>query len=482
MHRALLLPEIVATVLRTESSSPGFLYTCLLINKIFSLEASRILWHGCGAGRNIFAPAEHVTPQIQHLARIILKDARRAQFYANFIHILRFHDEGESNDFLDEARWHKELASVQFPYLEEITMYESDNATSLNTGDAVIHYMQPNLKYITLQKGGMLSDSFLDTLNRSCPKLRALVLNRISESTVSEDALLRFLNGTNELLFLDIRSGLYSGWSYQVFEVITRYHSLRLLFIPDIQDDWVQPLRHADAVSPAFPNLRHLFTGISDEALNCLVRHAPNLVTLRISCPSKSHRILALASSFTRLTKLKIHFGPQSTVNGHDLVLLAQQCSELSMLCISEEEGYRPSGSGINDSIIDEMAQNIAEISQLSLLFDRPDLLTWKSILSLARHCNNLEMLKLTCNFTWQDVVNSIQENAFPILSFLHVVLDENNREEGHITSDDEEIANAFAARFAAFAPQLETFVIVGGNEVDQSWEAVIRNNCRGRY
>jgi hypothetical protein len=37
--RALLLPEIVATILRTGSTSPGFLHICLFINKIFSFEA-----------------------------------------------------------------------------------------------------------------------------------------------------------------------------------------------------------------------------------------------------------------------------------------------------------------------------------------------------------------------------------------------------------------------------------------------------------
>ena len=90
--RALLLPEIVATILRTESTSPSLLHTCVFINKIFSFEACRILWEGCGARYNS-ATTGHVTPKIKHLARHY---TQRAQFYTNFIHILMFHDEGEA--------------------------------------------------------------------------------------------------------------------------------------------------------------------------------------------------------------------------------------------------------------------------------------------------------------------------------------------------------------------------------------------------
>ena len=92
MHHALLLPEIVATILRTESTSPSLLHTCVFINKIFSFEACRILWEGCGARYNS-ATTGHVTPKIKHLARHY---TQRAQFYTNFIHILMFHDEGEA--------------------------------------------------------------------------------------------------------------------------------------------------------------------------------------------------------------------------------------------------------------------------------------------------------------------------------------------------------------------------------------------------
>jgi hypothetical protein len=135
MHRALFLPEIIGTILRTESSCPGFLHTCLFINSAFSLEAIRILWEGCGARYN--SGTGHGAPEVKDLARIILRNPYRGQFYANFIRILMFGEEDESNNFLGEARWHRELLTVQFPQLEEIGLYESDDAATMNTGDVV---------------------------------------------------------------------------------------------------------------------------------------------------------------------------------------------------------------------------------------------------------------------------------------------------------------------------------------------------------
>jgi hypothetical protein len=53
---------------------------------------------------------------------------------------------------------YRELALLQFPHLEDIGIYESENVTSMNTGDVIIHYYaQPNVKYFTLCEGNGLS-------------------------------------------------------------------------------------------------------------------------------------------------------------------------------------------------------------------------------------------------------------------------------------------------------------------------------------
>ena len=112
-------------------------------------------------------------------------------------------------------------------------------------------------------------------------------------------------------------------------------------------------------------------------------------------------------------------------------MLLAQECPELVELSIAEypDEGSLPSGSGISDSIIDAVAQKLVKISELSLVFNRPELLSWQSVLCLGRYCKNLTRLKLSCNFTWQEATSGAQENIFSKLWGLEVVLDESNRE-----------------------------------------------------
>jgi hypothetical protein len=482
MHRALLLPEIIAIILRTESSSPGFMYTCQSINRTFLHEASRILWEACGARCNSVTFG-HVTPDIKDLAFIIQEDPQRGQFYANFIQVLEFEDGGESNSFLDEAMWHKQLAAVQFPYLKEVGIYESKNATLMNTGDVVIHYAQPNITCFTLRRGSRLSDSFLNILNRSCPKLKSLTLNGITRSSVSKDGLVRFLNTTESLKALNIRTGLDDSWSREAFEVITGYRNLDLLSIPDIQDDWVHSPHYTSTISAILPKLRHFYTGISDKGLENLARYMPNLMTLCLHLQNlpPSHHTLASASNFTRLRSLIVHFSPQSSLSGHDLVILAQNCPELVELSLGEDEGCRPTSSGITDSTIDDMAQKMPRISELSLIFDRPDLLHSRSLLSLARYCKNLEVLKLSCNFAWQVLVKDAQENIFPSLWSLEIILDENHRDV-HFINLDEETINTFAARFAVLAPKLTSFEIEGGNGVDQALEVAIGDICMDRW
>jgi hypothetical protein len=211
-----------------------------------------------------------------------------------------------------------------------------------------------------------------------------------------------------------------------------------------------------------------------------IVEYAPNLDTLSLDLQSfpPSHNILASASNFTKLTRLTIHFGPQSSISGDDLILLAQKCPELAELYIGEE-GHPPSGSGITNIIIDELAQKMPKISELILVFRQPDSLSWQSLVSFARHCKYLQMLKLSCNISWLGAVAGAQEYAFFALWSLELILNENNRELQNIS--DEQI-NIFVLPILTLAPKLKKFVVEGGNEVDQMLETAIMDVCMSHY
>ncbi|KAI9645508.1 hypothetical protein NHQ30_006248 [Ciborinia camelliae] len=491
MHHALYLPEIVATILKMNSSAPGFLHTCLFISKTFSLEACRLLWYECGAYSNS-------SPEIKHLAQIFIQDAPRAQYYANLIHTLSFMGIVEESDegavLIDESRWHKELLNLQFPKLEDFTIHESCCAPELNTGDVIIHYAQPNIECFRINLGSSLSDTFFDTLTYSCPRLRNLELSGISAGGVSKDGLVRFLNKANALEWLIIRTGVYDSWSYEVFEAIARLPNLSHIEIPDIKDTWVQSICDTNPSTLIFPSLKELETGISDHDLECLARHVPNLDELSICLQHMppSHNILASASNFPHLTSLEVEFGPQNSISGNELLLLARNCSSLNRLYlgrVNESASDNPNPSctptslGINDDTIDGVAQMLgAALEDFNIVLDQPDLLTWQSITSLAQYCKNLVGLTISCNFNWQETMTSRLEHIFPELDRLDLIFDRDVRELQVEEDYPEEMIESCAQRMFHFAPKLAIFWIEGGNEGDIYWEAAVMKIFHDNY
>jgi hypothetical protein len=469
MHEALHLPEIVSNIVRFNDwhSSPKFLYTCLFINKNFSLEAARILWRMCGGGYQSWS-----SPEIKDLVRIAQIDAERAQFYANFIRALTFFadrgsvvDDGAAftHDFRnDEARWHGDLAFLKFPHLHHVEFNLTGNADVLNTGDAVIHYAQPNVECFKLDKGSKISDSFLDSLCHSCPKLKEVTLRTISESTVSKVGLIRFFKNLDQADHIDLRDSFQTSWSHEAFNVLGKIPNLSTLCLPEILGNWID---HLD--NDAFPNLYHLETSISDNNLSYLAQATPELrfLYLYLERISPSYHILRSASNFTNLTMLDIEFGLGCSVSGQDLVLLARNCRELSRISLGELFRNRPSGVDITDSTIAEMAGFMPQIENLSLMFDKADFLSWESIFCLGQNCKNLTMLTLSCNIVWKDAILSMEKDMFPQLWHLGIVLEANNR-PGQVLDDVNNI-KTLVSQLADSAPKLMSFTLENGNEAD---------------
>ena len=485
MHRALLLPEIVAAILRSEAATPGFIHTCLFINRLFSLEATRMLWKGCGdryTNREGF-----VTPYVRHLVHITQRDPNRGQSYANCIQELQFGHEGASRNFAEEARYHKDLAVLQFPNLLKVGFYGFEDAMPMNSGPAVLHYAQPLVTEFVLGNASQISDSFLDILGVRCATLKRFDLDEITESSLTEDGVVRFIDNAHSLTALDIRLGRKSsGWTLNEFKATAKHLNLELLIIPDIPDDWLEFLRRDSPIQPSFPKMLHFTTGTSDQALQLLAPYMPTLESLELKLQnlSPSHHILASASLFTHLKSLEVNFGTNSSIDANDLVLLAKGCPQLIefSVCKFEDENHRPSGRGITDNAIEEMAQHMQNIAKLYLAFDRSNMLSWQSILSLARKCRNLRLLRLSCNFTWKEAMDNAQANAFPELRSLTLYLDEANR-LSHLTDDgrEEETIEAFAAKFTAFAPQLGSIYLEGKNTTDEALADAIDVICSSR-
>lgn len=159
MHRALLIPEIVTAIVRAGKTESGLLYSCLIVNKLFSIEACRILGKGC---YGIFGLG-HIFPKICDLGQMVLREdigPQRAQHYANFVRVLVFQEDdiGEDDD-TDDAQWHPQLRQLQFPLLEDLNIWKTKSSEHSNTEDTTLHYVHPGLRDLRVDASGRLSDS-----------------------------------------------------------------------------------------------------------------------------------------------------------------------------------------------------------------------------------------------------------------------------------------------------------------------------------
>jgi hypothetical protein len=463
MHRALLLPEVVAAIIRSGASDASFARTCLLVNRLFFEETCRILWHGCGA-QYFSAAAGHPTPDICHLASISRQSRERAQVYANFLRILTFGQPADTYPYGDEAQWHGNLACLEFPQLQEVGFSIADDAVNLNKADVVLHYAQPSVKIFRLHEGSELSDSFLDALNAQCPQLQQVFLRTSAENAITEAGLVRFLVSCGSLESLQLEGGFDELWARDAFHAAAQYAGLELLGAPMIQEEWIKDLK------TGFPALSTLYTSTSIRGLDMLHQLVPNLTTLRTKSQSPCTTISAIAS-FTKLQELRLSFDEDSSFDGEELLVLATECPNLRELIFAEESEH-PKVAGLDDSMMDRIARHLPSIKSLTLNVDTTKPLTMHSIRTLSSRCPKLEKLSLSSiTIDWDELASRPDDDVmstkiWSIDIFLHddqplLPYNEGYDEE---QTDSNRIAE-LASSFSSWFPKLAYFNLVGGGE-----------------
>ncbi|KAK8072800.1 hypothetical protein PG996_006148 [Apiospora saccharicola] len=483
MHRALLLPEIVAAIVKSESGAPGYLYTCLFINRLFSEEACRLLWYGCGSGYNS-ATAGHVTPGIRQLAEISQHSRQRAQVYADFINVFMFSQPKETWPYGNEAVWHGDLACLQYPQLQELTITAADDSASLNRGDVVIDYARPSLRTFALSEGSALSDAFLDELRTRCPQLKWLTLSSI-DNTMTQDGLLRFLRTQVSLECVWLQTGFGRLWTEEAFHVVAQYPNLELLELYDIPDDWIRGEQRM------FPALKWLYTRISPNGLVLLSRHVPSLETLHATLPSTCTSIKAIVN-YPRLKDLRVSYDDGAILRKEDLLLIAENCPGLQ--CLEIGEACPPRAEDLDDLMIEKMAQGLPQLKEFTLIYkvntgSKP--LTLQSIKSLGRHCPHLGQLKLTCiSIDWEEADNNIISDSVWTMDLLlhmdHVPLwpedydrHSDNDDGTHVSKEHiAEMGQRFARRF----PKMSSFFLDGGGEGEEELQMAVDDITMERY
>lgn len=105
-------------ILAADRQDNSLLQSCLRVNRSFSHEAVRLLWHKCG----VDYPVTHSykDPTIMNLAKLAVKDLSRAQYYANFIHELSFICHEEKCSWQPGERPYIPWMKLQFPNLRSL--------------------------------------------------------------------------------------------------------------------------------------------------------------------------------------------------------------------------------------------------------------------------------------------------------------------------------------------------------------------------
>lgn len=244
MRTALLIPEIVELIVQSGEAPRGFLdflFTCLRINKTFSLAACRLLWcavipipqlhvkyvltkstrRECGVRRS----GEPCVPNIQHLTEIIQRSPRRGQFYASFLRIFHIHRRDFSWRTRDETKWQAALKAVKFDKLIDLwcdglfgaRMFKRD-------GGGALHHPLPRFRSFKLDGRPPLwgeNVEFLDLLSKNCKLLETLEVRLSRIGNVPMGSLAQFIEKATFLKFITIDNRkLGEIWSKEPFSAL----------------------------------------------------------------------------------------------------------------------------------------------------------------------------------------------------------------------------------------------------------------------
>jgi hypothetical protein len=198
MHDLFSIPEMVAAILMTDIADHALLRNCLRVNRLFSHEATRILWDRCGTRFPTNNP-RNKEPTVHALANIAARNVPRAQYYANCIRELRFVRSREDwPKITDGEQWHNYLLNVHFPILES---FASDGRTKDDSELNALKTTGPFYDFQSAKRVGL----FWHIL-RSSPKLKNIHLamdELYSFETVQEEAI-KFIKSTPALTSLTL--------------------------------------------------------------------------------------------------------------------------------------------------------------------------------------------------------------------------------------------------------------------------------------
>jgi len=470
MHELFTIPEIVAAILLTDTFEHIMLQNCLLVSRLFSHEATRVLWERCGTSFYLSKGwLRNKIPTVHDLAKITAKDTARGQYYANQIRQLRFvRDKEDWAGVHEGGQWCDELLKLEFPLLEAFT---SDSCANEYPELGPMKTKSPFYNF-----DSSANNELFYHILKSGPKLKALDL--IMDEPVDldepyhpfqslEEEAIRFINAT------PILSSLSLPFTYRTgFEVPLNTWSPAILSalgsLPSLHKLGGQILTSASLSSlppSSFPALRELDVKFSGP-LSAIPLAFPNLELLKLELQDPSIFGIGSLGALGKLEILDITFveNEENCFSASNLLAIAHGCPRLHTLNIPSSvtlmmENPCPVGDDISDSTIEEMASALPNLQQLCIGVENRDALTHEAIVSLAKHCPGLSYFSITADVNMRSLISSLKELGEKPLSEMNFMRLYPPEESEHVYDN----LPGLAEEFLELAPGLCEFSISEG-------------------
>lgn len=466
MHELFSIREIVAAILVTDTVEQALLRNCLQVNRLFSHEATRILWDRCGTDFPI-SHSRHKRPRptVHALANIAARNVSRAQYYANCIRELRFVRSREDWPNITERKhWHDHLLNLHFPNLESFTV---NGCTKDDSKLVTLKTTEPFYDFHSPDRVGI----FWHVL-RSSPKLKTLDL-ALDEPDFFEDVeeeAIAFIKSTPALSSLSLSFVYHDGkdfpnniWKPDVLSSLATLPAFHKLEGQNLSAKFLQNLPEG-----SFPALKELATGYAG-ALAILPSLFPNLSVLQLELSEPIIEGLGRLVDLSCLTYLDLTFAEDSTFSGLDLIALAHGCPCLTTVNLPSPSVLRmedpcPRGQDINDATIEVFARALPNLNTFCIGLEDRSALTHQAIISLARHCPELGYFHITADVSIPRLIEGLIEiGDIPLqsMAYMRFYLPENIE---HTYENTNELAEIL---FRRLAPGLCEFQINDGSESD---------------
>ena len=496
MHQALQILDIVDLIIRSNAFVPGFLHSCLLINRFFFQCTAPLLWSSCGyTHHDAFCEwaRHHLSASVHNLAKIARLDHQRAQLYMNLVRWIKF------NGCLDQ---NVTSARLEWNNLQELVVVEYYQAGRAPLAlERLRPLLIPQLRRLKLHLGNGIDDAVIPALNYRCPGLKSFILKSIKMLTRAEKALVNRVDRSGETETnprfwpVDCLESPFEehGWDEQAFGNLSGHSTLERISIPSIQDVWVQRQIKCqkNGKSNFFPALTYLHVNCSASILPQLNRITPQLssisLDLRAGELSLSPSVFLDAPIFTQLSRLSIKLPTESNLDGYDLTSLLQRAPLLTHLSIAKDQNFPnlPWGHNLTDHHVEALASQGRNLKELYLLFLPPGCIKRSSsdnyslahyptniaLEALGRQCTRLERLWLTCDLNWETLANKDMPVLFPQLLDLQI---QGHEMRGDLLLHTRETLKGMGQALAERCPKLRTMGWIKPYEEFELYEYVM--------